>query len=139
MNKNYFIFNNKQYFPETLIQIKTECRKDFGFYSILKFIRYNNDNNLYYFSSLFDKWHYYKLTYQELLDCIDKVQAEGLPIQTSKLNPAYVDGIVEAWVWYILIMIFAVFVKGIGETLIVWIVATIIFFQWRYKKINGGQ
>ena len=56
---------------------------------------------------------------------------------SNKIEPKYIEGIISAWIWYILIMFFGVLLKGAVTTIIVWTLASIIFFNWRRKKING--
>ena len=139
MNQNYFIYNGKQYFIGTIIEINTTYQSYCGFHSKLQFQGYNTIDNLYYFSSLYDSWEIYKFSYSQVSLYIEKILiTESLRFNNKTTKSEYIDGIISAWIWYILIMIGALFFKGIGNILITWIFTSWIFFTWRYKKINGG-
>ena len=140
MNKTSpFIFNGKIYYVGTIIRIKEEYKQYVGFNSILKFSGYIIDENVYCFSSLQDKWKIYKIPSNQIAQYIENILSEGVIEDADKrIDPKYIDGIVSAWIWYILVMFFAVFVKEPGNTITVWILATFIFFRWRHIKIKGG-
>lgn len=139
MDKDYFVFNNKRYYVGTIIEIKQNKKSMFGFYSIVKFVQHDSANNMYYFTSLDDIWKKYKISEEQLADCIEDISSSVTMQQTTNktLDPRYIDGIVDAWIWYILIIFFAFFFNGIENKIIAWIVASIVFFNWRNEKING--
>jgi hypothetical protein len=142
MNKNYFHFNGNQYYTGTVVAIKEEAKQHVGFCSMLKFVDYNIENDLCNFVSLYDTWHSYTLTDEQLKLYIEYVAKAYVATtryeQTHKVEPKYIDGIVSAWIWYILIMIFALFLKGIENVIGLWSLASIVFWSWRCNKMNGG-
>ena len=139
MKKNYFTYNGVRYYPGTIVELKEERKKDFGFCSYMKFSRYDDDSNKYCFTSLHDIWKQYFVFEDQIQICVNSILKTNLmPESTNeKIEPKYIDGIVEAWTWYIIIMFFALFIKGIGNTILIWVLTSIIFFNWRYNKING--
>ena len=46
------------------------------------------------------------------------------------------DSIFIGWVWYVVIMVGAFIFK---ERLMIWVIATIIFFLWKRGFLNGGK
>ena len=142
MNNNYFYFNKKKYYAGTIVKIKEESQQYVGFLSTLQFINCDVENDLYNFVSLHDKWKRYVLTKKQLESYIEYVTKSYVDTmqynQTNKIDPKYIDGIVSAWIWYILIMVFALFLKGIVNTVVLWLISTVVFLNWRHNKINGG-
>lgn len=139
MEENCFIFNNVQYYPGTLVEIKDELRKKLHSYSILRFSGYNEETKLYYFTSKNNIMEIYKITETQLRLYIIEIRYAVVMQKNvkQKLDPRYIAGIVDAWIWYILVMFFAIFIKGAHNTITLWIVATCIFFNWRKRKMNG--
>ena len=140
MNKETpFIFNNRTYYVGTIVEINEECKHKFRFNSILKFSWYNEKENMYCFTTLQDNWDIYKLSNEQINTCIKCVLNDDLvERKNDEIEPQYIDGIVSAWIWYILIMIFAFFLQGTTNIIVVWAVTTFIFVSWRNKKIKGG-
>lgn len=140
MSKNYFDYKGKRHYIGTIVEIREESKKYCGFNSTLKFIGYNIDDDSYSFVTLYDAWRICKLSAEQISLYIKEIIVEGAPIQNKnkKIESKYIEGIVSAWIWYILIMFFALFLKGIENTLLTWIAATFIFFRWRHIKMNGG-
>lgn len=140
MNKQTpFIFNGKLYYTETIVKIKENLRKFVGFNSSLKYIDYLIEKNVYCFSSLYNNWETYHITCEQIQDYIEDVLYESkMKIINERIEPKYIEGITSAWIWYILIMFFAVFLKRITYAIVVCVIATFIFFDWRNTKIKGG-
>lgn len=140
MNKtDAFFLNGKYHYIGTVVNIKEMQKQYFGFHSILRFVEYNEFDNFYYFSSLYNEWEIYKLSKEQINMCFENVVEEGaVELDDGKIKPEYIDGIVSAWIWYILIILFALCLKNIGQVVMTLLFSTIIFFHWRHKKINGG-
>lgn len=138
---NYFCFKNNKYGKGTVVQVREECKEKFKFYSHLVFEEYDNKNKLYCFKSLYDKWDSFEIPRSQIAEYIEQIAKPQYNIaqndSPNKVNPNYIEGIVSAWIWYILIMIFGLFLKGPILTITVWTIASIMFFSWRHKKING--
>jgi hypothetical protein len=102
-------------------------------------VQYDKENDLYCFVSLHDIWKQYKISSQQILLYVDYIAKGVLVAENSNktLDVKYVDGIVEAFTWYIIIMLCAIFIKGIFNVICVWVVASIIFLNWLRNKING--
>jgi hypothetical protein len=140
MNKDVpFIFNGKNYYTGTIIEIKEELQQHVNFSLKLQYIGYITEKKTYYFSSLYDNWQVYNIPKEQLCMYIKNILYEGkIENKNQTLDPKYIDGIVSAWIWYILIMFFSLFFRGVENIIITWCVATFIFFSWRSKKIKGG-
>lgn len=138
-----FNFNNFQYGYGTIVKIYKNKRNHFGCCTNVIFEGYNRNNDrLYHFSSLHDKWDDYCMTKDELELYIEKIEHIGcnndLQNDVKIIPPSYIEGIVDAWIWYIIVIFFAVFIKGIGSTIIIWTISSWIFWSWRKNKMNGG-
>lgn len=140
MDTNYFNYHGKRYNIGTIVKINENGKKYCGFNSTLKFTGYNISDDLYCFSSIYDMWKVYKLSNNQIGLYVDDILVEcRCKVNDHKKSYAkYIDGIVSAWIWYIIIMFFALFLKGIENILLTWIVSTFIFFRWRHQKMNGG-
>jgi hypothetical protein len=140
MNKTApFIFNDKHYYAGTVVKIKEEWKQCLGFNSMLQFTGYMVEEKLYYFTALHDNWEIYRLSKDEMYKYIECVLKVGVIKENDRrVEPKYIEGIVSAWIWYILAMIFAIFLKGAENVIMTWGLATFIFFNWRNRKIKGG-
>lgn len=140
MNRtSLFIFNGRSYYVGAKVKIKEEYIQHCRFNSILQFTGYIIDENVYCFSSVQNHWEVYRWSSEQVSLYIDAVLINGVAEHGSERTDAkYIDGIVSAWMWYIFIMVFALFFNGVENIIITWCVATFIFFQWKNKKIKGG-
>ena len=74
-------------------------------------------------------------------ECIEEISIPYvLQVSTAPImQPDNIDGIVSAWIWYIIIMVFGLFLKEPLNVFGVWILASVIFFTWRHRKMNGDD
>ena len=135
-----FIFKDLPYYAGTIVEVDQKWKQNFRFNTVLKFIGYNKNEDTYCFITLHDNWTIYRLSNAQVSLYINRILKEVVykPDNNNDMDPKYIDGIVSAWTWYIIIMLFAFFVYGIVNKICIWIVATFIFFNWRHKKIKGG-
>lgn len=138
---NHFYFKNNNYGKGTVVKVYEKHQEKFKFYSNLVFEECDNQNNLCYFRSLYNNWDSFSIPQNQLEEYVeDIIEPHNCMIRAdalNKANPKYIEGITSGWIWYILIMIFGLFLKGPINMILTWTVASIIFFSWRYKKING--
>lgn len=140
MNKTSpFIFNGKIYYVGTIVKIKKEYHNNVGFHTVLKFVGYITEENAYCFSSLQNKFEIYKISADYISKYIENI-LENVAIEENdkRADPKYIEGIVSAWIWYILVMFIAIFAKDPVNSIMLCVVSTFIFFIWRHKKIKGG-
>ena len=140
MNKTTpFIFHNSLHHVGTIVAINDEWKQNFRFNSTLKFIGYSVDDCKYCFTTLQDNWNIYKLSEEEIQIYIKSILQDGaIELKNENFDPKYIDGIASAWIWYAIIMFFALFLQGVENVIGVWVISTFIFFNWRHKKIKGG-
>ena len=137
---NYFIYNGNRYGIDTIVKTRETKRKDVGFNKYLVFVRRNSNNTLH-FRSMYSCWENYDISenkINEYIESIAKVKYNYSSYKSEKINPAYIEGIVSAWIIYILVMFAAIFLKGTHNMVGRWAIASVIFWNWRNKKINGG-
>lgn len=138
---NYFYFKGNNYGNGTVVQIYEKKKKEFKFYSYLIFEEYDNNNEMCRFRSPYNRWESFNISKNQLQEYIEKItEPYEVVVKVDshpKVNQEHVEGIVDAWLWYILIMFFGIFLKGIVNVIGVWILASVVFFSWRHKKMNG--
>lgn len=66
---------------------------------------------------------------------VEEQAVTNVVIAEELRNPKYIDGIVEAWAWYIFIILLAI-IFIFPWNLISWVIASIVFFSWRNKKMH---
>ena len=137
--KSLLLYKDSEYNKGTIVRLKNEKLEQFNFCSVLVFDGRDKQNKYYVFHYIYDKWKVFNI----LITDIEEYVAEVICAENSKNSEmsrevceSYVDGIVSAWIWYIIIMIFGLFLNGLINSIIVWVVASFIFFNWRHKKIN---
>jgi hypothetical protein len=90
---------------------------------------------------LYDCWSYYDISEEQLENVVEKI-IKPYTTNSNMCSKAeslkYTEGIVSAWIWYLLIMLFAIFLKGIENIIGIQLLATFVFWTWRNKKLNGG-
>lgn len=138
--QDFFVFKGQLYREGAIVQLHEECQEQFGFNTYLVFDKYEPENGIYRFHTLYDTWKQYNIPVTELKNVIENATPSYIDIknkQYGKVQEKYIEGIVSAWIWYILIMFFALFAKDPGSKILTWIVASVIFFSWRRRKLNG--
>lgn len=134
------LFQNKLYAQGTVVKIYEKYKEKFKFNSYIVFVKYDSQNKLYCFTSLHNSWDTFHIPQDQLyvyIECIFAPCFTNKLETCSKAKPQYIEGIVSAWIWYILIMVFALFLAGVENVIMVWILASVVFFNWRRRKING--
>lgn len=137
---NYFYFRGNNYGKGTIVKIYEEHKEKFKFYSNLIFEKYDKESGLYLFKSPYNHWEIFNISKNQIEEYIEEVVKPCCVAQvdmSTKVNPDYIEGMSSAWIWYILIMFFGLFLKGPINVVSTWVLASIVFFTWRHKKING--
>ena len=138
---NYFPFNGSNYGKGAVVKIREKHKGQFNFYLCLIFEEYDENNDVYCFRTPYNHWERFNISANQLQEYIETVIESRSVIDESddksKTKQEYVNGIVDAWFWYIIIMLCGLFIQGVGNIIIVWIIASTVFFGWRHKKMNG--
>lgn len=140
MKQNYFVYNDKRYEEGTIIILSR-----FDIYSKMvcdtkaKFLYYDTETNEY-IVEIYGKEYKYDIKYfnNSFVRIYDpnvrytnvKNQQEKSYSFSDELN---IDSLLIAWIWYVFIMVVGIiFYERIG----IWILASIIFFSYRNKKLK---
>lgn len=135
-----FCFKGKLYGKGAVVEVYEEEKENFKFNSILIFEKYDEANKICHFHSLHDYWEKHIIPVEQLENVIFNVvpaYGSGTKRNSKKIQEKYIEGIVSAWIWYLLIMFLAIFLNGLGNVILTWLTASIVFFSWRHKKMNG--
>lgn len=140
MIQNYFIYNGEKYPSGTIIKINSMGTK----IEDAVFLYYKTDINKY-FVQVGSCTHICpkKLFDAILVEVTDKINTNVLnnyryPTETRNVSRTFkdeleIDGMLNAWIWYVVIMLVAtIFNDRIG----IWIFASIVFFTYRRKKLK---
>lgn len=132
MKQDYFIFNGGKYHTGTVFII-THCN-----YKPIKavFICYDTTYEKYTYKLMKDNqtWHVSAKQFEKwIVSTTDEVDKSVRIPQVKYLKDSQVIGMPVGWLWYIVLMLFGVIVKG---CIIWWIFISVVFFSWRRKKMN---
>lgn len=140
MIENYFIYNGIKYYSGTIIKIKRFGNaKEAVFLGYNKninqyMVRFDTNNTVFYRSDAFNK-DIVEITNRSNKSFIDWAQREDerLHPKLTASREVSINGMMLAWIWYVLIMLVAViFNDRIG----IWTFASIVFFSYRNKKLK---
>ena len=136
MKQNYFVYNGKNYNTGTIIVIKW-CNHITR--TVLntnaKFISYDTETKKYTVEIYGNEYTYLESDFFNILCNIVDTNKVNITetMHNNFSDELNIDGLLVAWVWYIFIMIIAViFYDRIG----IWIFASIVFFNYRRKKLK---
>ena len=140
--RRYFVFNGEQYYTGTVIRLKVYdnmarqyLEKDVTFFYVL-------DDNRYVVGGSNTSM---VLSTTDFFNALVKVV--NIPSPTLKscenthrrltfIEELGIEGMLAAWIWYIFIMLVAVI---FNDCIIIWISASLIFFNYRNRKIKGDK
>lgn len=143
MMQNYFIFNGISYYSGTIIKIKASnsCVKT----TEAVFLGYETDRHKYVLSYEGNKevWYpedFFNDIFIGVTKSCDKQYQNWVDtrIYSHNHSPTFadelnIDGMFIAWIWYVFIMVVAIIFK---DRLVIWIFASIIFFNYRNEKLR---
>ena len=142
MKRNYFICDGKYYQSGTVIKVRSPSIVRAGSPEThAVFISYDDSKDIYSFCANGCTYHYNSKQFNNIF--ISVVQACNTSTFavikpeiscTQKMeNEMNIDALFIAWIWYIFIMLMAII---FNERLFIWIFTSIIFFQYRDKKLK---
>lgn len=140
MIENYFIYNGIKYYSGTIIKIKRFGNaKEAVFLGYNKninqyMVRFDTNNTVFYRSDAFNK-DIVEITNRSNKSFIDWAQREDerLHPKLTASREVSIDGMMLAWIWYVLIMLVAVI---FNDRIRIWTFASIVFFSYRNKKLK---
>lgn len=147
MKRNYFVYNDKTYYSGTIVLIKKVDCAGITRPTEATFMYYDTDKDrIVYQLGACTNIYPSKMFFDILIDVTEKkdevmikraeqaVEAAMKPMTfKEEIN---VNGMLNAWIWYIVIMLVAtIFNERIG----LWALATIVFFSYRNNKLSGKK
>lgn len=141
MKQDYVVYKGKTYHTGGKIDILwyTSVYKNAHPYTgIFLDCDEENDENRFIVDDItycFNKTCFYQTMYDKVPNDTSKQKKK---IETKKLtlkDELNIDGLLVAWLWYIFVMAVGTIFNG---NIIIWIVASLIFFNYRNKKLKNA-
>lgn len=132
MKQDYFIFNGEKYYTGTVFIINHFNNRPVK----AAFIYYDTDYENYKYKILDcdDTWIVNKKQFNKwIVNVTDETDTSVRMPQTKYLKDSQVSGMPLGWLWYIVLMLFGVIVKG---QIIWWTFVSVVFFSWRRAKMK---
>lgn len=137
MKENYFIYKGNKYNSGTMIIIRYACNISRTIINTQATFIEHDLKNQRYVVEIYGKQYFYseEQFYSVLCTIVDnnknKVYEELK--ECNFRDELSIDGLLIAWIWYIFIMLVGViFYDRMG----IWILASLIFFKYRNKKLK---
>lgn len=140
MRQDYFVYNNNRYPSGTIIIIKK-----YDIYAHMlcnikaKFLYCDMERNEYFVEIYGKEYKYGEQYFKDIFVCVynQDIKATNIIKQTENKHTfsdeLNIDGLLIAWIWYVFIMVVAfIFYDRIA----IWIIASIIFFNYRNRKLK---
>lgn len=127
---NYFIVNGKKYYTGTVLAVKELGEIVEAVFVCTYLTKYTQIvykiKGKTYFTEI-------SLFMRRLVGITNAVNNEAYTPQTKHLKDSDINGLPLGWLWYIFLMAIAtIFKENIG----LWIFISVVFFNWRSKKIK---
>lgn len=139
MRRDYVVYKGKRYNSGDKIDIlwHTHGCKNARYYTGI-FIDCDEENDEYRFvvdgmTYRFNKTCFYRTMCDNPPPSNRMQRVDKLPKELTLAKELDIDGLLIAWIWYVLIMAVSTIFKG---NVVIWIVVSIIFFNYRSKKLR---
>lgn len=136
MKQNYFIYNGIKYYTGTEIIILKYPYNNPVFSDLAYFIYYDVINDIYAYRLKLSNRIFIQhgqIFKNEFGGITGKVNSSIVVPQTKQLKDFQIPSLFIGWGWYIFIMSVGLIFNA---RIIIWIFTSIIFFNWRNKKIE---
>ena len=136
MNLDYFEYNGVKYTSGTGIIIKKFFNDTSGFTDRAYFVYHNTDSDVVWIQMPYTclRRGYPMDQFKEMLVGLTGEYIPSIhPPQVKRLRDSQIPRLIFGWVWYIFIMVISIIFQGV---IVIWIVASIAFFNWRKKVIE---
>lgn len=130
---NYFTVDGVKYYTGTVFIMKRGNADQ----TEATFICYNTETNMFCYqphNSKCNKHWANQQMFQDWFVCVtDKVDDRfHAPVEKTR-SDSQINGLLTGWLWYICLMVLAACFK---ENIGLWIFISVVFFNWRNKKIK---
>lgn len=140
MRQNYFVHNGRKYYSGTIISLLTISNISYSMYKAnAEFLWYDTETKEYNVKICGKEYTYseerFNNAFVGIYDHTEVVvntcnKDKGKLTFFEELN---IDGLFIAWMWYVFIMAVAIIFY---DRIYIWIFASIIFFNYRNKKLK---
>ena len=128
MLQNYIFFNGKRYYAGSVFIVNCMGKE-----SEAVLIGYNNEYASYFFKINNKTCRMTERVFKNsFVRATDKVVCHHIPAEQQRKD-FDIDGMFLGWVWYIFLMAVSVIFKS---AILLWIIISVVFFNWRAKKIQ---
>ena len=136
MKQNYFEYNGVRYLSGTQIKILRFPYNDQSVYDLAYFVYYNTESDTVWYRMAFtgqNRGCPMKNFMEYFIEATGKHDPAIHSPQRKRLKDSQIPGIMIGWLWYIFIMAITIIFK---EAIGIWIIASVVFFNWRKNKIE---
>lgn len=139
---NYFEFKGQRYPVGAVVKINEKEMKsvgaDYPHVTILNHYVNANGTHTCLISRSYNDWGVIKsceieMFFNNFEDVVEEVVLLPTKQHGNKYKDTEVDAMLYGWIYYILVMLIATIFNG---RIFIWIVASIIFWTWRKRKLN---
>lgn len=142
MKHKYFYYNNEMYLHGTTIRVKTSKIYKLSGCDKLVFVEKDSKTNECVFSSFGSSFGVktFIIKESELHDYIEEVLCQTkVDLDFNKMETKNIDGIVNAWIWFLLICFGSLCITPSLGGLLIRFIACVIFYFWIENERNGGN
>ena len=140
MKQNYFVYNGKKYYSGTILHVLKISDISYKMYRTnAEFLWYDTETKEYNIK-IYDKEYTYneKRFYNAFVGIYEHTEDVVKTYHKDKRKLTFfeelnIDCLFIAWMWYIFIMVTAIIFY---DRIYIWIFASIIFFNYRNKKLK---
>ena len=138
----YFEFKGARYPVGTVVRITEKEMKRIGadspYITILNHYENSNGTHSCLIMKSYDDWGITKSCemntfFSKFEDIVEEVVLLPTKQRGNRYKDTEVDAMLYGWIYYILVMLIATIFNG---RIFIWIVASIIFWTWRKRKLN---
>lgn len=134
MKQDYFVYNDRRYNAGDLIPFMFfDGKVGRSYRTQVKFLYYNTDTKEYFIEVYRKEYSYTEnIFYRNICNPVVP-RAPDVNNKFTFSDELNIDGLLIAWIWYVFIMVVGtIFYDRIG----IWILSSIVFFNYRNKKLK---
>ena len=134
MKQDYFVYNDRRYNAGDLIPFMFfDGKVGRSYRTQVKFLYYNTDTKEYFIEVYGQEYNYTEnMFYRNICNPVVH-STHNVKSKFTFSDELNIDSLLMAWIWYVFIMVVATIFY---DRIAIWILASIVFFNYRNKKLK---